>query len=246
MMSLCRRLLLAAGIGILAAETGPAARLQMTADSAAPRLVLPVRRVPDAPPHRLPDLPAGALSLEPLTIETTVRRAAEGRAWVMRRTVARTVERVHITGSDGHEWLLQRNPRDPRRASGTLIDHSRRALVFHDESDLRNRLGLRGWADVLTLGFDPAVLSTLPRRAGSRWLERLQFARYMLPSGTEVWWNDELLLPARFTTGDGAAALQVAIARITPGVDSTLLRPATDRFPRYRTIDLAEWLEQPR
>jgi hypothetical protein len=29
-----------------------------------------------------------------------------------------------------------------------------------------------------------------------------------------------------------------------PGVDAALLRPALERFPKYRVVDLAEWLEK--
>ena len=51
-----------------------------------------------------------------------------------------------------------RNSVDPRRVSGMLIDHASRSIVVHEESDLRSRLGIDGWAEALLLGLDPAVV----------------------------------------------------------------------------------------
>ena len=65
---------------------------------------------------------------------------------------------MHVRTSAVREWLYVRNPIDPRRVSGVMIDHETRVLVTYEESDLRNARGIRGWLDVLALGLDPDTL----------------------------------------------------------------------------------------
>lgn len=69
-----------------------------------------------------------------------------------RRTVSRTADRIHVAFDDGREWLFVRNPVDRRRAMGYLVEHSQKRISTYAESDLRNAAGIRGWADVLSLG----------------------------------------------------------------------------------------------
>ncbi len=157
-------------------------------------LTEPKRRAPDAPPAAPPSLPADAHSIAPTTFDIVVRPGpATKDRLAVRQTVSRTADRIHVMGRDGREWLFERNPIDPRRVSGTLVEHRAKVLVLYEETDLRMVLGIRGWADVLALGVDRQAF---------------------------------------------------AIEHVKPGVDATLLRPALERFPKYRVVDLAEWLEK--
>lgn len=130
-------------------------------------LALPTRRVPDAPPGAPPSLPPGAERITPLTIEAIVRRQpSSGSAQTLPQTISRTADRIHIAADSRREWLFERNPRDPRRVSAALIEHTSQAIVLYEESDLRMMLGIRGWADVLALGSESELLTVARTRAG--------------------------------------------------------------------------------
>jgi hypothetical protein len=157
-------------------------------------LTEPKRRAADAALAPPPPLPADAETISPATLDIIVRpRADAERRSQVRETISRTVDRIHLKGHDGREWLFERNPLDPRRVSATVIQHAAKTLVLYEETDLRIMLGIRGWADVLALGFDRQ---------------------------------------------------SVSIERTRPSVDLALLRPPVERFPGYRVVDLAEWLEK--
>jgi hypothetical protein len=163
--------------------------------------------------------------------------------------VTRTADRVHVAAGPDREWLYVRNPVDPRRVSATLVDHKSQTLVVYDESDLRNTLGIRGWADVLTLGFDMAVLSELPETSESRSTGTLTFSRYATRSPVngvrEVWWNQSALLPLEVAKGEREAERTVVISidRVSRDVAAQLLEPPAQRFPDYRRVDYPDWLE---
>ena len=115
----------------------------------------PRRRAIAAPIAALPELPSDADRIAPETLDIVARdQRIEAGQQGLKERITRTVDRIHLS-SNGREWLFERNPRDPRRVSGTLIDHAAKALIFHDESDLRNMLGMGGWADALKLGSEP-------------------------------------------------------------------------------------------
>jgi hypothetical protein len=221
---------------------------QSTLTEGAGPLLIPARRSPASPPTAPPALPAAAEKVTPLTLETQVRRQAGKRVESIRQTVTRTADRVHTVSSDGREWLFERNSRDGRRGFGTLIDHPNRALILYDESDLRNMLGIRGWAQVLSLGFDHELLEDLQRKTVTRTIDTLRVVRHATDRKDvelrEVLWSETDFLPGGFTSMQGGASLQFSVQRIRAGVDAALLRPAAERFPAYRVIDLAEWLER--
>jgi FtsP/CotA-like multicopper oxidase with cupredoxin domain len=126
--------------------------------------VSPTRRPPNPTPAAPPDLPDGADDVEPLTFDmTTTHRPPKGTPSIQRQTVTRTKDRIHIA-TEGKEWLFERNPVDPRRVSAYLIHHHAQVVVLHEDSDLRHALGINGWADVLTLGVDPASSRRLTPR----------------------------------------------------------------------------------
>jgi hypothetical protein len=211
-------------------------------------LLIPARRSTTSPPAAPPALPEAAEKVTPLTLETLVRRQAGTRVESIRQTVTRTADRVHTASSDGREWLFERNTRDRRRAFGTLIDHASRTLVLYDESELRNMLGIRGWAQVLSLGFDHELLEGLEKKTASRTIDTVRVVRHATDRKDvelrEVWWSETHFLPGGFTSVQGAASLQFSVQRIRTGVDATLLRPAGERFPSHQMIDLADWLER--
>lgn len=212
-------------------------------------LAVPTRRAADAPPSAPPALPTGADRVTALTMTAIVRRqSTSGRAETLRQTISRTADRIHIAASNGREWLFERNPRDPRRVSASIIEHASHAIVLYEESDLRMMLGIRGWADVLTLGFDRDALNQYKRARQARTVGGIRFARYATDrrdaSTGEVWWSEEHVFPSGFTTTDQGGSTRFSIERVRTGADATLLRPPDARFPTYRVFDLADWLER--
>jgi len=212
-------------------------------------LVLPTRRASEAPPAAPPALPAAAERVTPLTLEMVVRwKPVAGRAQTRQQTVSRTADRVHVAARHGREWLFERNVRDPRRVSGFLIDHAAHAIVAHEESDLRMLMGVRGWADVLMLGFDRDLLGDSMRPAQTRTIGGLRFARYAPDRKHawtgELWWSEQSVLPSEFTIADSQGLTRFSIARIRAGVEDSLLRAPASRFPAYRVFTVANWLER--
>lgn len=210
-------------------------------------LVRPLRRPPDVP-AAVPELPAGARHVKPLTLHVVVhRRTAQARPQVVRQTISRTSDRVHVTAGAGREWLFERNSLDPRRVSGFLIDHGRRTIVEHEESDLRNSLGVNGWAEVLLIGLDPAALGHLTATREARTLAGMRFVRHVPEQKdaalSEVWWNEHQALASAFTIRDAGGTTRTFLERLRGGVDTELIRSPALRFPAYNVVDLPEWLE---
>ena len=144
------------------------------------------------------------------------------------------------------EWLFEQNPVDPRRVSAWLIDHDTHVIVLHEESDVRNALGLNGWANVLTLRIRfrgagrPQVDGEVSRHRRQP-LPALA-APDTKPGIADAWWNEELLLAGAFVLRDPART-RVTIETLRPGVDAQLLRAPALRFKSYKVVDRAEWLE---
>lgn len=84
--------------------------------------------------------------------------------------------------------------------------------------DLRNMLRLNGWADVLMLGFDAGAVSRLTPTDQSRTMAEIRFVKY-------------------------GAATRVSVERLSAGVNAAVLRSPLARFPEYKVVNLAEWLE---
>jgi hypothetical protein len=110
------------------------------------------------------------------------------------RKVLRTVNRILVSTRE-REWLFERNSIDPRRVAATVVEHADKTVVIYGESDVRNLLGLNGWAEVLAL------------------------------------------------TSETSASPALTVERIRQGVDDQLLRPCQTRFPTYKVIEIADWLE---
>lgn len=224
-----------------------AAAPQRVLDTSSP-LKIPERRTADAPPAPPPTLPAQADSLPPTTLTLAMRRS-NGRAHVTtaRQTVSRTADRMHLRGDDGREWLFERNPIDHRRASATLVDHKSKSIVLYEDTDLRMALGLRGWGDVVTLGFDSARVACPPGAPG-RAIGPVSFLRCRVAtasgSSSHVWWSQTSLLAAQFTLMGDDGVSSLSIERVQSGVHAESLDPPVLRFPTYTVIDFADSLEK--
>lgn len=211
--------------------------------------VRPTRRPAGAMPKGPAPVPSIAEQAPPLTLDVLTRyQSQRGRLRSVRHSVSRTHDRIHLALPGRREWLLLRNPVDPRRVSGLLVDHAARVIVVHEESELRSRLGISGWADALLLGFDPELVPRLQAGAQTRTIAGVRFARQRVVDGpaelSEVWWNAEFALPGAFTVQAGGGSTRISIERIVRDVDSVRLQLPPSRFPSYRLMDLADWLER--
>jgi hypothetical protein len=235
------RLGVLAGLGLAATAVGHGQ------ESAADRADLAVpmataRRATDAPPPMPPPLPDGADRISSLTLRTVVRKSAAGRAREVRQTITRSAERIHVVAPGGVEWLFERNPRDPRRVAGHYVEHAAKTIVYHSDSDLRTLMGIDGWARLLTLGFDPRSLDGMRPTGGMRTIAGLRFVRHA--GGDEaVWWSSEALFPAELSRQAPGRPPRLVVESVSTTVDSAVLRAPSRRFPAYRAIDVAEWLE---
>jgi hypothetical protein len=213
-------------------------------------LVVAVRRTPPpaAEPVQPPSLTVGVMRIRPLTFTATIERRAEGRTSTETHVITRARDRMHVQIEAGREWLFQQNPVDGRRVSGALVDHATRTIVVHDESDLRRRLGLRGWADVVTFGIDDELLARFATTADARTVGGIRFTRYDAPAAqagvSDVWWNRDHALPGAFTVARGLTSVRFSVSRIGPVAKREVLAPSRSRYPDYRVIDLADWVER--
>lgn len=210
-------------------------------------VVTPPRRVTDVPtPAAAPALPPAAARLDPLTIEIAVAQEPAS-ARRRRQTITRTADRVHIQGGDAREWLFEQNSRDPLRVSGTLIDHVSRTIVTHAESDLRMLMGIRGWTDVLLLWFDVETLRAYRPTRDWQLIGGVKFIRYapadIASRASHVWWSEDHLLAREAGAPEPAGRSRSAILEIRAGIDRSLLELPASRFPGYRVMSIADWLE---
>jgi hypothetical protein len=213
-----------------------------------PSFVVPERAAAAPRPALPPNLPAPALVITPATLEVQTSGVASGTTVV--QTVTRTAERVHIDTHDGREWLYVRNPADTRRVSARLIDHASQTIVVYDESDLRNVLGTVGWLDVVSLGISPDTLAQLRMAGGERRTFGLTFRHFVAPAPgaaavRDVWWQERELFALEITRhqpGQGVPRV-VTVREFRPDVEEARLAAPAARFPHYRQVDFADWLE---
>jgi hypothetical protein len=188
--------------------------------------------------------PAAADALAPLTITlATVWEGPRGQRHETTQVVMRTTDRVRLV-LDGvrKEWLFQRNAVEPARVSGYLVDHTSRQILVHDESELRTGQGLRGWADVLMMRFDPQILSTLQATGKRNRVDGDTFTQYIAADRqrrgvVEVWWSDALLLAQRLVVREADYVTTSTITRIDRAIERSTLADPRGRFPDYEIID---------
>jgi len=236
------------GIGWLGTIAAPslAQGQRRTAAEDVPAFVLPDRTASAGTVEPPPELPSEAHYLTPSALE--VHTTAAGHTAESVQTVTRTVDRVRVDMPGNREWLYVRNPVDARRVSAWLTDHAAKTIVVYDESDLRQTMGIRGWLDVLTLGFDSGTLAHRTPVGEARRAFDLPFQHFTIPAADaavqEVWWHQGQLLPLKIVRRRPAASSTVVTVR-QRRLDVDLRRiasPAT-RFPHYRQLDFADWLE---
>jgi len=208
-----------------------------------------VRRAPEARPADPSPLPAAADHIAPLTLDVRIhRQVPAGRTEDWRQSIHRTADRIHVSGAGRREWLFERNVRDARRVSGSLIDHDSKTIVVYEESDLRNAVGIAGWANVLALGLDPDWFGSMVPSAEMRTVNGIRAVRHTpvdrRGNPSEVWWATDEALPVAFTIADGTAITRLSVERVTAGADAALLRPPAFRFPDYAIVQFADWLER--
>ena len=208
----------------------------------------PARRPLEHVLPSVPPLPKGAEQVSPITVELeVVRKPADGEAQRAHHVVTRTVDRIHVAVEGGPEWLFERNAIDPRRVSGVRVDHEEKVAIFYSDTDLRNMRGIPGWAHVLTLGLDEQRLAGPVASHDARTISGLRFTRMQVRDnegqGSDVWWNQEHLLAAVSSASGSGGWVQTTIRRVTAIIDRRLLESTAVRFPQFRQVDLAEWLE---
>ena len=217
------------------------------AEDDAAAIVLPERNSPEppaiAPP---PTVPAQAAQLPGLSYVVKTTWASKDGRRTTTETFTRRHDRVRMTIEDGREeWLFVQNTRYPDRASGYLIDHRARQILLHEETALRIVMGIRGWTDVLTMRFDPSMLSTLRDTGEQRSFGAAVATRFVSTDATrsgvaEVWWSEELLLPLSLTVRHPDGTATSVVQGLTTGVDEALLADADQRFPDYKSEDLVD------
>ena len=211
-------------------------------------LALPKRRTASPVPATLPELPPAARAIAQATIRLAVQDSAP-RKKPEQQTITRTAGRIHVAREDGREWFFERNPIDPRRVSAAAVEHASREVVLYAETDLRMMMGIRGWADVLTLGFDPDRLAHYEPTAKTRTIDGVRFTRYVSTNGgpgseADIWWNGEQQLASGFTISDRTGTSRFVVESISPRVEAESLQPPSKRYPNYTVINVADWLEQ--
>lgn len=235
---------LAAGCARAPASGGGRSPSGTTPATTAPRV--PDYRPPAFEPLRVaPALPPHADALPALTAVFT-HTAGDV---VTRRVVSRTPARVHVrTGPAGSpEWLFVRNPVDPRRAAGYLVDHRERAVLVYDDTALAREEIASGWRDVLALGTSADLIDRLRPTGGSEGIAGATFAHYAGGSGgvrVEAWWNDDLFVLGRLTRTTGGVVETLELTEMTPDVAPALFADPGARHPDYRMEDVEDWGEE--
>jgi hypothetical protein len=232
-------LLLASGVGATAqALTGSRPSLEP----------IPMRRAVkaagDVASMSAPALPKGADRIPPITFEMVV---SAGGARSAKQMVTRTVDRLHLATRE-REWLFERNIQDQRRVYGFLIDHTSRTIVTYDESELRLLMGVRGWSDVLLLGFDAGALSQYTPTHMSRSIGGIRYTRYVAKTADvtprEIWWSEQHLLVHDFTFANQQGVARLSTGGARASIDRRVLDPPPVRFPAYAVTNVSDWLER--
>lgn len=226
-------------------QAGPGLDPQQAREPVTPLVVAPPRGrlAPAGPPDLPPDV-----DLAPVTATVTVQTTRGRDLRTVRQIVTRTADRVHVSLSDGREWLFIQNTVDPRRATGFLVRHDAETIVVHEDSDLRHWQGIHGWADVVMFGLTRDLIATTEPLPPSRRRAAIVFTRHMPREAdgvlTDLWWNAARALPERYTIRTAAGTVRFTLDRLQLTADRGRLAAPAERFPGYRIVDLAEWLER--
>lgn len=235
-------------IGVAAAGLRSVSLARTNGAAGVDAVELPERTSPPAPDVPQPmDLPASARDVPSLVITTTSTvQAPDGRRGTTTQVSTRTADRVHVTlEGSGKEWLFERNPVDATRASGYLVDHAARQILVYDESALRNEQGIRGWADVWSMRFNPAALDRMTATGESTRVAGETFDRHVAADPgqdglVEVWWSDALALASTLVVRQSGRVMSSTITEIDRDVQAGVLNDPRRRFPGYAEVDPAD------
>jgi hypothetical protein len=101
---------------------------------------------------------------------------------------------------------------------------------------------------VITLGIDANAVSELQATPRKKSLVGWTFvwfvAREKDQPVREVWWHADQALPSSFRIVDATGSTTMTVKTIERFAKENLLRSPAARFPTYRVIDLADWLEK--
>ena len=216
-----------------------------SADAAAIVVPPPVRD----PPNQAvtPSLPAKADDVPALGFTMRTTRQRQGAApSTATRQVYRSSRRVRLLDGKSTEWLFDRNPVHDDRVAGYLIDHGTKRVLSLDDSDLRNTQSVRGWADVLTMGFDPTVLRTLTPTgartivAGATFRQYVASAQRRTQGVLDVWWSEDLLLSLKLVVRDHDTTTTTTIRGLHPNAAASDQGPPLRSLDGYALVDLAD------
>ncbi len=235
-------------IGVTAVGLRSASLARSNGEAGVEAIELPERisaPVPEVP--RPADLPASARDVPPLAITAiSTVRGADGTRGTTTQVSTRSADRVHVALEGSRkEWLFERNPVDAARASGYLVDHASRQILVYDDSALRNEQGIRGWADVWSMRFDPAALDRMKATGESTRVGGETFDRHVAIDPrqdglVEVWWSDALLLASKLVVRQSGRMMISAMTRIDRNVRADVLHDPRRRFPGYAVMDPAD------
>lgn len=240
--------LAAAALGVPACKRGDAPEEAAQAPSA-PGAEASAATPATASPFAAYGMPRGLISPMPLRAEVRTRRQAGKATITLSRIVTRGKDRVHIlntpaeANAPGSEWLLVQNRNDPRRVTGTLVEHGLRAVIAYEEHELATAGISRNWADAAALGLNVTeafeALTVLGQRETAFGFEFSQRTPRSGQGGRfrELWWSDQAALPLRWVTEDARGRTEVS-AVISTNVDAALLRDPRERFPEYEVTNL--------
>jgi len=208
----------------------------------------PQRQAPAALTVDVPQVPAAAEHLPPLTFElVTTWSNATGASRTTVQRITRTRDRVRLELDGGRrEWLFERNPVHRDRATGYLIDHDARQVQVHHDSDLRSALQLRGWADVVMMRFNAGALASLQETGERRDVAGATFHHYRASTASaagviEAWWSPELLLAMDQTSREaGSVTIHARLRELSRVIDEAVLMAPASRFPAYEVADAVD------
>lgn len=241
--------LTAAALAALACKRTDTPSDEETSISSAPSAQASATAPDTAAPLSAGGMPRGLISPTPLRAEVQTRKHLGKSTVTLSRVVTRGKDRVHILNTPveanaaGSEWLLVQNPSDPRRVTGTLVEHGLRAVIAYTEHELPTAGISRNWADAAALGLNVTEAFeslTVPGKRESAF--GFEFSQRTLPPGysgrfRELWWSDQAAIPLRWTTEDARGRTEVS-AVISTNVDTALLRDPRERFPEYEVTDV--------
>lgn len=194
-------------------------------------------------------VPAGLGTPLPLKADVQTRRTRGTTSVTLRKTFTRGKDRVHVLhaplrpNESPSEWLLVQNPNDPRRVSGTQVEHGLRVVIVYREHELASGGMSRDWAEAAALGLKVTeAFETLTVTGKSEQAFGFQFTQRTLPSGhagrfRELWWSDQAAAPLRWVMEDERGRTEVT-AVLSTSIDASLLKDPRERFPSYEVTDL--------